>query len=187
MNGLLAAEQAWKLWGTFTAVDIVLVCLLLISMALGFWTGFLWQALRIVGVVVSFWVTWAYYPVLADAFELGLGESTRRVVSMILLLLSMLLLCYFVSFLLRGVVDRIKPELPDRVLGAGFGLLKGALLAGVFASLVLQYAGQGSQVRWYVEQSAGARAMSECARSFLYLLPAKLRGSLDEGQDTSGE
>ncbi len=159
------------MFGFLSVVDVVVLVALLLGAVLGFWTGFVWQIIRLASVVVSLWITWIYHPMVADAMGSGLSEPTRQFASAIAVFAGMLLLCYLVTYLFRDLVNALKPQLPDRVLGGVFGLCKTALLVGVIAFLVLRYAGEDNEVRRHVEASPAADAAAFCARTFLYLLP----------------
>ncbi|MGD2174445.1 MAG: CvpA family protein [Candidatus Brocadiaceae bacterium] len=175
MCPIAAAEGVWKLFGVLSALDILVIVCLLTSIALGFSSGFIWQILRIISVVISLWVAWIYHPVLADALSSDLSEPARQIGSAIAVFVGMLLLCYLISYLFRDMLNALKPQLPDRILGGVFGLVKGALLVGVLAFVVINYSSEESKVRRHVEESKAAMGMSMCAQTFLHLLPDRVQ------------
>ncbi len=176
---MAAAQAPWRLFGLFTGIDLAIIAVLLLSIGLGFYSGFIWQILRIVSVVVSLWVAWVYHPYVAESLGSSLSEPTRRIAGAILVFCGMLLVCYLVSYLFRDILNALKPQMPDRILGAVFGCCKGALLVGVVAFLVLRYAGNDSGLRRHVEESKAATAMAVCAETFLHLLPDKARQGVE--------
>ena len=185
MYALAAAESTWKLFGLVAPLDMAVLVLLLAAMAIGFWTGLVWQLICVISVVVSFCVSYLYHPIVAEYLGSQLSEPVRRIVSALGVFILALLVCYLITFLFRQFINAIKPETPDRILGAVFGLFTGVLLIGVFAFAVLQYAGQDSSVRAHVQASKGATAMASVVRTFVYLLPDSVRESVDQGSKLS--
>ncbi|MBA7698824.1 hypothetical protein ES703_107506 [subsurface metagenome] len=112
------AGSVWMLFGLFTVVDLAVILLLLLSAAIGFWTGFVWQIIRLVSVVVCIWVTVAYSPVVAESLSSEVSYGARMLGSFVGVGLAALLVCYLLTFLVRDFINAIKPEMPDRILGA---------------------------------------------------------------------
>jgi uncharacterized membrane protein required for colicin V production len=92
----------------------------------------------------------------------------------------MLLACYLLAFLFRKLINMLRPETPDRVLGAVLGLIKGAVLLAIAAFLVLGYARQGSFVRSHVARSNGARWMAKSVTMIGQFLPGAMGQQLKE-------
>jgi membrane protein required for colicin V production len=184
---MAVAGEGWTVFGFMSVIDIVVVLALIAGAALGVWTGFIWQVIRLFSVVASLWVSWMYHPILADALGANLSEPVRQIGSAITVFVGMLLLCYLISYLFRDLVNALKPQLPDRVLGGVFGLVKAALLVGVVAFLVLRYAGGDSEMRRHVEASRSAGAMAVGARTFLYFLPDAVQGDIAGGSEPGSE
>jgi len=182
---IAVVDEAWTVFGFVSVIDIVVVLALIAGVALGFWTGFIWQVIRLFSVVASLWVAWMYHPVLADALSADLSEPTRQIGSAITVFVGMLLVCYLISYLFRDLVNALKPQLPDRVLGGVFGFFKAALLVGVIAFLVLRYSDGDSEMRRQVEASQSAGMMAVGARTFLYFLPDKVQRDVVGGSEIS--
>lgn len=187
MTMMAVAGEGWTVFGFMSVMDIVVVLALIAGAALGVWTGFVWQVIRLFSVVASLWVAWMYHPVLADALSADLSEPVRQIGSAITVFVGMLLLCYLISYLFRDLVNALKPQLPDRVLGGVFGLVKTALLVGVVAFLVLRYAGGDSEMRRQVESSRSAGVMAVGAKTFLYFLPDAVQGDIAGGAELNSE
>ncbi|MHC4480847.1 MAG: CvpA family protein, partial [Planctomycetota bacterium] len=133
---------------------------LVASMGIGFWTGFVWQLIRIASVVACIWVASLYCPVVASILGTRLTESVRLIASFAAVFVAGLMVCYLLGYLVRDAVNALKPQMADRVLGAAFGLFNGALVVGLFAFLVLEFGAEGSAVRTHVEQSRAASLMA---------------------------
>jgi len=154
-----------------TTVDCVVIALVLVSMALGFWTGFVWQFVRIACVLASVWVSWLYYPTVAEYLTPSVPDAVRNVLAAAAIFVGAMLICYLVAFLFHDVIDALKPEMPDRVLGAAFGLIKGVMLAGFIAFVMMRFLPSGSEMRQRVAGSKGAVAAASCVRAVLHVLP----------------
>jgi len=151
------ADSGWKLLGILGPVDIGVALMLLAAFAVGFWTGLIWQIVCLVSVVACLWVSVTYHPVVEDFFGADGGGATGSIISGIGVFLCALLVCYLITFLFRGLINAIRPQLPDRIIGSVFGLFVGALVVGVCSFFVLNYGNEETTMRRYVAESKGAR------------------------------
>jgi uncharacterized membrane protein required for colicin V production len=87
------------------------------------------------------------------------------------LFVGSLLVTYLATFLLRAPINALKPEGPDRVLGAMLGVIKGVLVCGIIALTVLQFADENAGLRRSVRWSPSARIVVECVRALWFVLP----------------
>jgi len=171
MNSWMSMLASVQFPTTLTAVDCVVLGLVLLSMALGFWTGFVWQFVRIAQLVISVWVSWLYYPTVAKYLGASVPDAVRNVVAAAAIFVAVMVICYLVSFFFHGVIDALKPEMPDRLLGAVFGLIKGVMFAGFLAFMLIRFLPVGSEARTRVEGSKGAMAAATCVQAVLNILP----------------
>ena len=160
-------------WLSFVWVDAAIAVSLVLSAALGYRSGFVWQVIRIVSVVVAFWVAEQFHPLVASRLGTDMGESERLWIGYGGLFVGSLLVAYLASFLLRAPINALKPEGPDRVLGAVLGTVKGLLLCGIIALTVLQFADEGGDLRRSVRWSPFARIVVECVRALWFCMPGK--------------
>jgi len=184
MEGAASNAVASELSGMLTTLDLVVIVLLLGSMAIGFWTGFVWQFVRIAGLALGLYLSWLYHPVVADVITPALPEGLRLVIGAAAIFVGALLICYLLAFLFRDLINALKPELPDRILGAVFGMFKGVMLIGFVAFLIIRFLAPGNPVRQRVEDSKGALAAATCVRAFIYVLPERYSRNVDP--DSSG-
>jgi membrane protein required for colicin V production len=162
MYVLCTIEEGRRLLGLLGPVDLVILGLLLGFAALGFWSGFVWQIVRLVSLGVCTWVTFLYAPTVATYVGGWMGEAVRVLGSALGVFMSSLLVCYLVAYLFRDTINALRPKVTDRILGAALGLCKGALLIGLFAFLILHGADRESALRKRVADSRAASAMSVC-------------------------
>ncbi|MHC5035234.1 MAG: CvpA family protein [Planctomycetota bacterium] len=175
-------EPGSKLLGILSAADLALILLLLAGVVIGFWSGFVWQLVCILALVVTTWFTLAYHPVVAGLFGTKLSEPVRLMISAAAVFVGGLLVCYLLGFLIRDMVNAMKPRMADRVLGAAFGLFNAALLIGALAFVVLQYADKDGGVYSLVESSKGASLMAACLEQ---ALPRGVRRRIKAVRDLS--
>jgi membrane protein required for colicin V production len=113
--------------------DHLFAIILLISGAVGYFRGFIREAIALVAWLAGLWLAWhfAYLvnPWLGGALaEPGVREWTGRAI----VLLAVLLLGAFVGGIVSHFVRRAAGlAAMDRVLGAMFGLMRGIVLVGL--------------------------------------------------------
>lgn len=158
-------------WLSFVWVDAVVVIAVGASAVLGFRSGFIWQAVRIVSVVAAYWVAARFHPELAARLGGDMSESARMGISYVGLFVGSLLVTYLVMFLARAPINAFRPEKVDRVLGALFGAVKGVLLCGIIALGVLQYADEQGGLHHSVTWSPSAQIGVQCVRALWFGMP----------------
>ena len=169
-SAVLAAEGM-----SFGRIDVVILVALTLCAAIGFWSGFLWQVIRIASVIVAFWVAAHYHPVAAAWLGERLREPARNTVAYVAVFSAVLLLCYLASFFARAIIDKLKPGLADRVLGAVLGLVKGVLVCGILVLGVLAYGGEDGKLHSELDGSFVATATATCASTLWFMVPDHLK------------
>ena len=56
-----ASILAMPFWDSMNWTDSAIILLVLASAALGYWSGFVWQTVRLAGLVVALWVAQTYH------------------------------------------------------------------------------------------------------------------------------
>ena len=130
------------------ALDIVIAVLLLVSVALGIVRGFAREVLSVITWVLAFWIAQSFADILAPRLTRFQHPSTRHAVAWTAIFLGGLLLGALVSFAMGQIVGgyRVLTRV-DRTLGAGFGLLRGALFAGLIIAIGV-HAGWSASPQW---------------------------------------
>lgn len=118
---------------TFNGFDTAVLVLLLISGLYAFARGFLREIVSIGGLLVAAAVTLFVYGQFRFAFR---GFISPNELADGLLVLGTGLISYFVAALILSKIGKTiggeKPGLIDRLLGAGFGIARGLLIAALF-------------------------------------------------------
>ena len=124
-------------WPSLPWVDWVLLAVLLLSIAVGLWRGLVFEILSLVGWVAAYVAAQALVSTVAPLLPIGTpGGALNLGVAFAILFVLALVIWALVSRLLRMVIHATPLQVMDRGLGAGFGLLRGAVLLLALATVV---------------------------------------------------
>jgi membrane protein required for colicin V production len=123
--------------------DFVMLAVLVLATIFGAWKGMAWQLASVASIVVSALVAMQFSGTLAPVF--GSNEPWNRIIAMLLLYLATSLAIWLAFRLVAGVMDKMKLKEFDHQIGAGFGLLKGAILCLVITFFVVTLSENGRQ------------------------------------------
>jgi membrane protein required for colicin V production len=122
-----------------TWADIALLAILGISTLMGLWRGFVVEVMSLAVWVAAFWVAFAFGDDVAALFEGSVqAPSARLFLGYAALFVFALMVGGLTTWLLGRLVKSTGLSGTDRMLGLGFGLLRGAALACVLV-LVLGF------------------------------------------------
>jgi membrane protein required for colicin V production len=157
-------------------VDWTLLAVLLVSVILGLVRGFVLEAMGLLGWVVAwFSAQWAA-PVLAPHIAaLGVGEAgdaLPHAAGFLVVFVLALVIWMLFARLLKAIVHATPLSVPDRILGGGFGVLRGAVLLLALAMVVALTPAAQSQA-W--RSSQGARWLGLSLQALKPLLPEPAR------------
>jgi membrane protein required for colicin V production len=150
-------------------VDLAMLGVLLLSLGLGLWRGFVLEAMALVGWVVAYFAAQWLAPTWAPHLPLGEpGSNMNYAASFAVAFVAVLIGWGLASRVLRLLVNATPLRGADRVLGAAFGLLRGVLLLMVLATLVALTPAVGSEP-W--SRSQGAQWLTVAMHGIKPLLP----------------
>ena len=121
------------------AVDVLVLVLVAFNLILGAVRGAAWQILRIASFVLGFWAARVYGPEVFARFpeNWGLAAEPGQAVAYVVVFVSVYLVMFGVTQLVKSAIQKIKLGSTDRTIGAALGAAKGALFASVL--LYLQF------------------------------------------------
>ncbi len=120
-------------------VDIILLVLLAIAAFLGLRIGIIKAALSLAGLIVGVILAGRYYLTLAQHLDFIPGDGVAEVIAFIIILLAVVIIAMVLALLLKWATSAIMLGWVDRIGGAIFGLLWGAILCGALLAMWLKY------------------------------------------------
>ncbi|MDC0361984.1 CvpA family protein [Halioglobus sp.] len=128
-------------WTQFNAADWGIVSILGLSILLSLWRGFVREAISLAGWVAAFVVANMFVGNLASFLTPWIDNVTGRYVASYAILLAGTLVVGGVTGLLAAqMVKASGLTVMDRLLGTGFGLVRGIIIALVLMYLLRQLA-----------------------------------------------
>ena len=121
----------------FGWVDWLLLAVLALSVAVGLWRGLVFEVLSLVGWVAAYIAAQAFASAVAPLLPVGTpGGALNLGAAFALVFVLALIVWALASRLVRLVIHATPLQVIDRVLGGGFGLLRGAVLLLAVATVV---------------------------------------------------
>ncbi|HWP18317.1 MAG TPA: CvpA family protein [Burkholderiaceae bacterium] len=153
-------------------VDWALLALLVLSTVVGIVRGLTFEVLSVLGWVAAYMgAQWAT-PQVAPSVPVGLpGSALNHLATFALLFVAVLFLWGVLAWLVKKLVRASLLSTADRLLGAGFGLVRGLLIALVVATLVMWTPLAHSQA-W--RESHGAAMLRQVLFGLKPLMPREL-------------
>lgn len=157
---------------TAQTLDLAFAGVLLLSALVGIWRGVVFEVLSVLGWLAAYVAAQALNPVVAPMLPIGAPDSAlNHGAAFAIAFVLVLIIWGFVARGVRVLVHATPLSGPDRLLGAVFGVLRGAVLLLAIATLVLLTPAKKSST-W--QQSQLAQAMTSALRNLKPLLPADL-------------
>jgi membrane protein required for colicin V production len=154
-------------------LDWTLLAILLLSVVVGVWRGFVFEAMALAGWVVAWLGAQWFAPQAAPHVPVGVpGGALNHAAAFAACFVAALLAWAVLARLARLLVQATPLSAVDRVLGAGFGLLRGAVLLLALASVVLMTPARES-TSW--RDSRGALVLDAAILTLKPLLPTAAR------------
>ena len=124
-------------WPSLPWVDWALLAVLLLSIAIGLWRGLVFEVLSLIGWIVAYVVAQALASTVAPLLPVGApGGALNQGLGFAIVFVCALVIWALASRLLRMVIHATPLQVIDRVLGGGFGLLRGAVLLLALATVI---------------------------------------------------
>ncbi|MFN7726481.1 MAG: CvpA family protein [Rubrivivax sp.] len=118
-------------------IDWTLLAVLVVSVAVGVWRGFVFEMLSLLGWLVAWFGAQWWAPSLGAHLPIGSpGSSLNHAAAFTLAFVGVLFAWALLAKLLKLLLHATPLSLPDRALGAGFGLLRGVVLLLAVATVV---------------------------------------------------
>lgn len=122
------------------AVDYLLLVILLVSLVLGFYRGFLRETIALLSWLVGIWLAWHYAYLVVPYLAGLLQQSPWNIwVGRFLIFISMLVLGWIIANIVSHFVHQSGlGQTLDRILGVLFGAIRGAVVIAIMVMLGVQ-------------------------------------------------
>ena len=118
-------------------VDVILAGILILSVIVGLVRGFVFEVLSLLGWFVAYFAAQWLAPEVAPHIPVGKpGSAINHAAAFAAVFIAALLVWAVGSRLLRLLIHATPLSLPDRLLGAVFGLLRGVMLLLAAATVI---------------------------------------------------
>jgi len=147
-------------------LDIILILVLAFFAFLGWRRGIIRTALILAGLILGVFIAGCFYVPLGDRLPIS-NITTARIVAFLIILIAVLAVALVVAFLLRKTIAAVKLGCADKVLGALFGFVVGAVICGVLLALLAHFL----NIEAPISQSWIASILLDRVPALLALLP----------------
>lgn len=131
-----------------TIFDWVFTAILAISMIVGVFRGFVKEAVSVGSLLIAVWAAFHFAPVGESLLLEWVGSAAARVwVARIGIFTLVLMLGGLAGWAISRFINQVGMSGVDRLLGLGFGLLRGAIICGL-AAIVAPYLELDRDAQW---------------------------------------
>jgi membrane protein required for colicin V production len=153
------------------ALDWVFTGVMAASFLLGAWRGLVYEVLSVVSWIAAFILAQVFAPDVAGWLPMGHAPQGLKYAAAFLLVFVLVVFAGgLFAWLVKKAVEAVGLRPVDRALGAGFGLLRGALLLMAVAIVVNMTSWRRDD--WWTE-SKGAAISSAAVKQLKPVLPER--------------
>ena len=162
-----------------TPVDWAILAVLLFSTVTALVRGLLLEVFSLVGLIVGAFVAgWQYDVCSPLLMRFGLSRNVADAVAFLVIAVVVAIAVSLIGRLLRGVVRGVGLGWVDRLLGAAFGFLRGAVVVVIAAMATTAFFPH----RVWVQNSRLLPYLIQASNPVEQLFPATLRDKLNAGR-----
>lgn len=152
-------------------LDWILAAILLVSLALGAWRGLVHEVLSVIAWVAAFVLAQWFAPQASQWLPMTQSSpALRYAAGFVVVFIGVLFAAALLKWLLKKVLEAVGLRPIDRVLGAGFGLLRGVIIVLALA-VVAQMTPLKDTEAWM--QSRGALWAAQGLKTLKPILPER--------------
>lgn len=159
-----------------TWADFALLLVLAVSMGIGLWRGFVVEVLSLTVWIAAFWLSMGFGADVAGRLTAVEQPSARLLLGYAGVFIAVLLVGGLLTWLLGKLIANTGLSGTDRVLGLGFGLLRGLVLACV-AVLLMGFTPLPRDAWW--QQSRLLPTVQRGAEWMIHFLPPAAAGEIN--------
>ncbi|MEO5937191.1 MAG: CvpA family protein, partial [Terriglobales bacterium] len=167
-----------RLTGTMSGLDWIILGVIALSVLLAAAQGFFFEMFSLGGAVVGYLLAAWQYQNLAPVFEPHVkSAAVANAAAFFLIFTGVMLVAGVVGRVVRWMMKEVGLRLVDRILGAAFGLLRGAVVVTVAVLAMAAFVPESK----VLEQSQLSRYFLVAGRGVSWMAPAEMRQKFDEG------
>jgi len=116
-----------------TVVDVIIIFVIVLSALFGLLRGFMQESISLAKWIIATWIAATFAPKLAPMLPAAIeSEAVRQAISFASLFIIIFILGSIVAHLVSRLLIKTGLTSLDRVLGIGFGILRGAVIIIIF-------------------------------------------------------
>jgi len=159
-------------WQQLTFIDIVFALVILVSTFFALRKGLAREVISLVALVGGFILAAFYYPAVAGWLaSLTKTRAVAELAGFLAIFVSCLVLGAVAAFLVNRIVKMASLEWVDRLLGGGFGLLRGLAVTSIVAFALIAFPVRPD----VMARSVFAPYLLAGARAAVLLVPQELK------------
>ncbi len=148
-------------------LDIVILVVVVISLSLGLRIGIIKAVLSLAGLIVGIILAGRYYAPLSEQLSFITQEGVAEVVAFAIILIGVMVIAGVLAKLLKWAASTVMLGWVNRLGGAVFGLVLGALLCGALLATWVKFLG----IAGVISESTLAVILLDRFPAVLVLLP----------------
>lgn len=149
-------------------LDIIIIIALIVPIFTGLMQGLIKAALSLAGIIVGVVLASNFYETVGGWLAFISNEDVANIVAFIIILALVFIIAQVVAFFLRATIKALTLGWVDRVGGAVFGFIMGAILISALLATVVKFFGEG-----LVTESALGQFLLDSFPIILGLLPSR--------------
>jgi len=162
-------------------LDVLIAAVIVISFVTSIIKGMTRELVGLVAVVTGILGALWWYPLPARHIEpYAKNMEVASFAGFVLIFCAFLFAGFLISKILASLVKATGVRWVDRLLGAGFGLLRGMLIAAALVLAIVAFA-PGKRPIESVAESRLAPTVLQCAKAIVALAPRRLKDGFENG------
>ena len=154
---------------SITAVDWVLLAVLVLSLLVGLWRGLVFEVLSVLGWIAAFFLAQWFAPDVAAWLPMSSAtQPIRYAIAFVLTFIAAVFAAGLLASLVKKMVAAVGLRPVDRIFGAVFGLVRGLVLLLAVAVAIDMTPLKDSP--WW-QESTGAPMLSAALKGLKPVLP----------------
>ncbi len=155
-----------------TTLDLLFCSVLLVSLLIGAWRGLVYEVLSVLGWVLALLCAQVYATTVAQVvMPKGMNQALTYAGGFVITFIGVAFASGLLAHLAKKLIASTGLRPVDRVLGAGFGLLRGLLIL-LAIGMVVQLSGAHTSATW--QQSSAGPMVSATVIAIKPMLPDAL-------------